>query len=476
MRADCPICEAEGFSALTRLRIRFNNRSIVATLNVVHSKFLGDGEAFLSEIAFERLNASDGDIITVSHLPPITSLSDVRSKMYHSRLSEEAFSRIMSDIADGMYSNIEIAAFISVCAGDNLDLAEITGLTKAMVAVGNRLDWKQAIVADKHCVGGLPGNRTTPIVVAIAAAAGLTIPKTSSRAITSPAGTADVMETITNVILSEEQLYNVVNTEGGCLAWGGSVQLSPADDILISIERALDIDSMGQMIASVLSKKAAAGATHVVIDVPVGMTAKVRTITEANRLQDYFTAVGHSLGLQISVLITDGSQPVGRGIGPALEAIDVLSVLKNEVNAPRDLRDRAVHIAGTLLELTNKCETGEGFIAAEKILADGRALKKFESICRAQGSYKTPALGAYSREIVAINGGTVIGIDSRKLARLAKLAGAPQRASAGIKFLSPIGTNVQSGQVLFVLYAESPGELEYAMEYYRTNNHIIQIQ
>ncbi|TND07206.1 MAG: thymidine phosphorylase [Bacteroidetes bacterium] len=345
-----------------------------------------------------------------------------------------------------------------------------------MITTGQRIGWEEKMIMDKHCVGGLPGNRTTPIVVSIAAAAGLIIPKTSSRAITSPAGTADVMETITSVELTLDQIRSIVAQQDGCLAWGGSVQLSPADDILISVERSLDIDSEGQMIASVLSKKAAAGATHVVIDIPVGETAKIRTIEEASRLEHYFTAAGRSIGLEIKVMITDGSQPVGRGIGPSLEAMDVLAVLRNETDAPADLKERALRITGTLLELSGLCQNGEGFNKAASILESGEAFKKFEAICKAQGRFTEPKYAGYTEEIKAVQSGEVKAIDNRRLSRLAKLAGAPRSLSAGIKFLAPLGTKVVPGQILFVLYAESPGELEYALDYYHTADHIIKIE
>jgi len=196
-----------------------------------------------------------------------------------------------------------------------------------MIDAGSRLSWPHDIVVDKHCVGGLPGNRTTPIVVAIAAACGLIIPKTSSRAITSPAGTADTMETLTEVSLSLDDMRRVVDREGGCIVWGGSMNLSPADDILIRVERPLDFDSEGQMVASVLSKKLSAGSTHLVIDIPVGPTAKVRSTVMADSLALRLTQVGEALGLTLRVRQTDGTQPIGRGIGPSLEALDVLAVL-----------------------------------------------------------------------------------------------------------------------------------------------------
>lgn len=205
-----------------------------------------------------------------------------------------------------------------------------------MVDAGELLSWNADIVLDKHSVGGLPGNRTTPIIVQIIAALGLTMPKTSSRAITSPAGTADTMETMAPVELATADICRVVEQEGGCIVWGGAIKLSPADDILIRIERALDLDSEGQMIASVLSKKIAAGSTHLMLDIPVGPTAKVRSQQAAEALSAGLMAVADAFGIKTKVIAGDGTQPIGRGIGPALEANDVLAVLQCAPTAPRN--------------------------------------------------------------------------------------------------------------------------------------------
>jgi thymidine phosphorylase len=476
MRSDCDLCISEGYTALTRLTINHKGNSIVATLDVVHSDIISHGEAALSEIAFKRLEAIEGDEIIITHLKPIISLSDVRAKIYGKKLDETAFTRIITDVNNGLYSDIELSGFISACAGDNLDLDEITGLTKAMVNTGSKLKWKADKVLDKHCIGGLPGNRTTPIVVSIIASAGLTIPKTSSRAITSPAGTADTMETITNVNLNMDKLREVVDKEGGCIAWGGIVNLSPSDDILISVEKALDIDSEGQMIASVLSKKSAAGSTHVVIDMPVGKTAKVRTEKDAMKLQYYFTAVGKSLGLHVEVVITDGSQPVGKGIGPALEAMDVLAVLNNKKEAPQDLKERAILIAGAMLDLSEKSKKGEGAAMAKQILESGKAREKFYNICMAQGGFMEPQYAKYKMNVLSTEKGIVTEIDNRRLAKVAKLAGAPRSPSAGIYFCAPIGMKVVENQVLYTVYSEAEGELNYALEYIKSTAPIITIE
>ena len=475
IRADSEVCKSEGYVALTRLVVHKNGAQIIATLNVIHSNLLKEGEAGLSTEAMTRLKVKDGDSVRISHLPPIDSLGHVRAKIFKKDLNETAFQEIIKDIVAGHYSTIEIAAFVTACAGNNLSVNEITSLTKAMIRAGNTIRWKDKMVFDKHCIGGLPGNRTTPIVVSIIASAGLVIPKTSSKAITSPAGTADTMETMTKVNFSIEDIQRIVGKENGCFTWGGVANLSPADDLLISVEKSLDIDSEGQMVASVLSKKAAAGSTHLVIDIPVGPTAKVRSQEQALRLQYYFRAVGEALGFQMEVVITDGKQPIGRGIGPSLEATDVLAVLRNQPNAPLDLKERALSLASVLLRLSGRFVPGTEDSIARNILENGAAYQKFISICEAQGGFTEPRIAPYRYDLLSKKSGTVCSIDNRKLARIAKLAGAPKSSSAGVLFLAPLKKLVQHGDVLLSIYAESTGELEYAKAYLNTLTEFISI-
>jgi thymidine phosphorylase len=474
MRSDCHVCKSEGFAALTRIKVSEHEKSVVASLNVIESELLAPGEISLSKGAWRALQVKDGDTVTVSHLAPVDSMKYVRSKIYGNKLPSEAFHLIIQDIVQGNYSNVDIAAFVTGCAGE-MSEEEVISLTEAMIEVGEKMEWGLPIVVDKHSVGGLPGNRTTPIVVSIIAAYGLVIPKTSSRAITSPAGTADTLETITRVNLSLEEIKQVVRKEGGCFAWGGSVKLSPADDIIIRVERALDIDSEGQLIASVLSKKKSAGATHVVIDIPVGETAKVRNIEAGERLKKHLERVALAIGLKIKILLSVGSQPIGRGIGPALEAMDVLAVLENEATAPQDLKERALRLAGSLLELAGKEPDGNGFRVAQDILESGEAFKKFKAICMAQGGFTRPQFAPFRYEVKAEKAGTVERVDNRRLAKVAKLAGAPDDPAAGVLFAAPLGKKAALNEVLYTIFAESEGELSYALEYVSNEKDIITI-
>ena len=473
--ADCPVARSEGFAARAQVELSAGGRTALATLYQVSNGIVSVDEVGLTETVWHRLDVPDGAEVKVRHPQPLDSMSFVRAKVYGHRLNEERLRTIIRDVVAERYSDVQLAAFVTAFSSQPAQLAEMVALTRAMVEAGDRLTWPGTPVVDKHSVGGLPANRTTPIVVAIVAAAGLVIPKTSSRAITSPAGTADAMETMTPVDLDIPAMRRVVEREGGCVVWGGSVRLSPADDILIRVERALDLDSPAQLVASVLSKKIAAGSTHVLLDLPVGPTAKVRTAEEAAELSAYLVAVAAEFGLKVRPLLSDGSQPVGFGLGPALEARDVLAVLRRDPGLPEDLRARAVRLAGELLELGGAAAEGGGVTVAAEILGDGRALQKFMGICEAQGGFREPPIAPLRHIIEAPAAGMLSGIDNRLLARVAKLAGAPQSASAGLELHVKLGDRIERGQPLLTLHGESPGELGYALDFAQANPGILQV-
>jgi thymidine phosphorylase len=475
MHKDCHVCRSEGFVAHTRVLLRAGEREVIATLYQVTGDLVATDEAALSESAWTRLGLREGGAITVSHPEPVQSLASVRSRIYGNNLSEDALTGIVRDIVGGQYSDIHLSSFVTACATKPLDKREVLSLTKAMVDAGDRLTWGSKVVVDKHSVGGLPGNRTTPIVVAIVAALGLTMPKTSSRAITSPAGTADTMETMAPVELDTPEIHRVVEQEGGCIVWGGGVKLSPADDIIIRVERALDIDTEGQLIASVLSKKIAAGSTHLLLDIPVGETAKLRSIKAAEALSASLIEVAEAFGIRAQTMIGDGRQPIGRGIGPALEAHDVLAVLQGKKDAPSDLRARAIALAGTLLELGGAASSGSGDALASEALDDRRAWKKFQRICEAQGGMRVPPIAPHRHPLIASRAGRVMRIDNRKIAKLAKLAGAPDAKAAGVTLHVKLGDVIAVGEPICTVHAEAPGELAYALDYSAATANIIEV-
>ncbi len=476
LHRDCAVVRAAGFQALSKVMVRANGMSINAVLNVVDdATIVQPGELGLSEDAFARLDVAAGHEAQVLPAEPPASLPALHRKIAGERLSRADLHGFIHDVAEARYSKIELAAFVVATNGYDLDRDEVLYLTEAMIDTGNRIDWHQAVrggpVVDKHCIGGIPGNRTSMLLVPIVTAHGMLCPKTSSRAITSPAGTADTMEMLAVVELPIDRLKQIVRDTNGCLAWGGTAGLSPADDILISVERPLGVDSPGQMVASILSKKIAAGSTHLVLDIPVGPTAKVRSMAAAQRLRKLFEYVASLLNLHLEVMITDGSQPIGNGIGPVLEARDVMRVLRNDPLAPADLREKSLRLAGRLIEFDPDVRGGDGWRIARDILESGRALAQMEAIIDAQGRRShLPALGKLTHEVTASINGSVGSIDNLRLARIARLAGAPQVSGAGVDLLHKVGAHVEKGTPLYRIHAQFPADLGFARDLSERDN------
>jgi len=468
LHRDCPVVRAAGFQALAKVEIHANGQTILAVLNVVDDeRIVSACELGVSEDAFARLAVGEGHEASIAHAEPPGSIAALHRKINGERLTKDDLHAIIRDVAQARYSKIELAAFVVATNQYELDREEVLHLTEAMIAVGRKLDWQREVghglVVDKHCIGGIPGNRTSMLVVPIVAAHGMLCPKTSSRAITSPAGTADTMEVLAEVELGFERMVSIVRDTHACLAWGGTADLSPADDILISVERPLSIDSPGQMVASILSKKIAAGSTHLVLDIPVGPSAKVRSMAEAQRLKKLFEYVAGHLRLQLDVVLSDGRQPIGRGIGPVLEARDVMQVLQGDPAAPQDLRQKALRLAGRMIEFDPDVRGGQGYQIARDILDSGRALAQMNAIVDAQGRRaEPPQVGSLQAEVLAEADGVLVALDNLRIARIARLAGAPQVPGAGLDLLKKLGDPVAKGEPLYRIYAQFDADLQFA--------------
>ncbi len=469
LHRDCGVYRTEGFRALSKVEVMHGGRSVRATLNVADDQcIVGPDEVGLSEDAFRRLGAEGGALASVQHAERPASIAALFRKISGERLDKQDYHAIVADIASSQYTKIELTAFLIATNDGTMDREELYYLTDAMVASGRRLQWQEHMVVDKHCIGGIPGNRTSMLVVPIVAAHGLLCPKTSSRAITSPAGTADTMEVLADVNLTEQRISEIVREHRACLAWGGTADLSPADDVMISVERPLSLDSVTQMVASILSKKVAAGSTHLLLDIPVGPSAKVRSAPDAQRLRKLFEYVASRMHVKLEVVITDGRQPIGRGIGPALEARDVMRVLENDPRAPEDLRRKALHLAGRMIEFDPDVRGGDGFAIARDILESGRALAKMRDIIDAQGAtgfnHNDFPPARLIHKVVAPHDGMVTAIDNLQIAQVARLAGAPKVRNAGVELVCKLGTMVKAGDTLYEVHADITSDMLFAKQ------------
>lgn len=432
-------------------------------------KAVSQGKIGLFEEVLDILNVRHGSIVDLKFTGKPESVIHIRDKLYGKELSFTELDHIIRDITTNALTDIEKTYFVASGLSNGWTIDEIVHMSKSMVKNGNQIKFK-GVTLDKHCIGGIPGNRTTMIVVPIIAAAGFIIPKTSSRAITSPAGTADTMECLARVELPQEKIKQIVKRTKACIVHGGAMNLAPADDKIIEVEHPLSIDPEGQLLASVMAKKHSVSANHVLIDIPYGKGSKVTTRKEARHLKKQFIKVGKRLNMNVKVIITDGSHPIGNGIGPLLEAEDVMAVLRNDPLAPNDLKEKSVHLAGSMLEMTGKYGHREGHKLALKILESGKALRKMEEIIKAQGKQKKINLGEFRYHVLSKHKGRVKEIDNEIITKIARLAGAPQDKGSGLYLVKNVKDRVLPGDTLYTIYAQNKFKLDLAKDFVKKNN------
>ncbi len=462
-----------GFHSYSRLKLKVGKRHCIAMLDITsNSNLVRPGEIGLFQEVTDELGLSNEKYIFVEPEPLPKSLSYIKKKMNGRHLNEEEIFTIIKDISEKKLSEVEMTFFVTASYINKFNPKETYYLTKAMVRTGDVLKLRKRKILDKHCIGGIPGNRTTMVIVPIIAANGLTMPKTSSRAITSPSGTADTMEVLANVNHDIESIKRIVGKTNACIVWGGAVNLAPSDDQIIKIERTISIDAESQLLASVMAKKASVSATHLLIDIPYGKNAKCRTKKEAMKLAHKFQALGKKFNIKTNVLLSNGSKPIGNGIGPALEAIDVMKVLNNTDDAPNDLKAKGVYMAGLLLEMAGK--TRNGLKLAFETLKSGKALKKMNEIIDAQGrkvkSYKDIKLGSYVYDVPADRNGKIREINNIVISRIARTAGAPADKGAGIYLFKHVGDKVKKGDKLFRVFCESKERLKLVKDLIKEDN------
>lgn len=447
-----------------RVFISTAEKSVTAIVDATTS-FVNAGEIALFEDVSQSLGVNGGETVSIKPAGRPKSVEFIKKKLDGQKLGSDEIRSIVQDIVDNNLSDIELSSFVSGIYVNGYDMDEVVAMTNAMVETGEPIDFGPETV-DKHCIGGVAGNRTTMIVVPIMGAAGLTCPKTSSRAITSPAGTADTMEVLAGVDFTTSELKELISRVKCCIVWGGSVNLAPADDKIIGAEYPLSLDPEGQVLASVMAKKKSVDADYLVIDIPVGKSAKIAEMSNANELARKFIELGKRLGIATECLITDGSSPIGRGIGPALESRDVLLALEGK--GPIDLVNKSLDLAGCLFELSGKSHPGEGRRLAESILSSGKAREKMMEIIEAQGGNPKVraadiAVGDKTYGIQSDLKGHVKFIDNKLISKVARAAGAPKDKEAGVYLHADVGDLVKKGDTLFTIYSKTEGKLSDAI-------------
>ncbi|MDO5852904.1 MAG: AMP phosphorylase [Thermoplasmata archaeon] len=451
--------------------VKENDRvSITATRGTVALVTCSDtlvekGVIMMPKPVMDRCAAREGDEAEVVYSSKPDSVRSIRRKMDGEKLSREEIESIVTDILDNKLSKIEISAWLTALYINGMDIDEIADFTKAMAHTGDMIQFDRHPVFDFHSFGGVPGNKITPIVVSIVAAAGVMIPKTSSRAISSACGTSDFVETFCDVELDVDSLKRISEEVGGVFAWGGGMNIAPVDDLVIKIEHPLGINPRAQMLASIMSKKLAGGAEYLLVDIPTGSGTKVPTIEEARAYARDIMDLGEKLGIHAECAITYADQPVGSAVGPKLEARECISILEGAKH-PASVIEKACDCAGIILDMAG---IPGGAVKARELLDSGEAYRKFMEIVVAQGGspdLKSEDLkpGEFSESIVASKSGYVHSIHNKDVVAIAKAAGAPNDKGAGLLIFKKKGQRVEAGETLFTIYADNEAKLRRARE------------
>lgn len=459
---DCSVYKIDDINSLVKIEVHGGLKTIYAFLQVVKDpKLVKPNELALNNEAFKQINLPEGAKVSVSlsSLPP--SLNSIKRKVAGNILSSGEYSAIINDITARRYSNMDIASFL-VASGSFMSAPEVLSLTEALIGDKTIVWENEDIVVDHHCLGGVPGNKTDLIITAIVAAYGLPMPKTAAHSLTSCAGVADTMSVLANVNIDEKRLKELIKENRGAIVSYDSLDLAEATRIIANVEKQIGITEKSHIAASILAIKIAAGVTHLVVDIPVGPKSRIKNTNEAMRLRKLMEYVGDMLSLEIDAVITDGSEPVGNGVGAVLEARDVIKVLKNSEDAPQDLREKSLFLAGRMLEFDPKLRGGQGYFAAKEILDSGRALEAMNKIIKAQGKVSQPKLGGLTRDIVADSSGIVDSIDNSRINKIGVMAGAGQYAGAGIDLLKKAGDKVEAGDILYRLYSCNSTDFAFA--------------
>ncbi len=314
------------------------------------------------------------------------------------------------------------------------------------------LVWGVPHVVDRHGFSEIPGRCTTPIVAAIMAAAGATMPHFSLSATPVAWSTADVMASLTGVELDRRTAASIASRLGVCIGRA-------------TVAGVVGIESMGvtaddaHRVASVLSRRLAAGVDHLLVSLDVAPGSSTADDAGFHRLQAVLIAVGAAIGVKVRVVRSVGSQPAGWGIGPVPEALDVLAVLRGAAAAPMALRMRALTEAGHLLELCGRSRPGHGEIDAWRLLDNGLAWARFQALCEAQGGLREPTLASHTLTIQADRAGHVAVLDANHLKRVLILAGLDQDPGVGAFINVRLGDRVSRGEPMATVHAASTARL-----------------
>lgn len=453
-----------GIGDKVALEIAGRKKLIIVTLDITDT-LVEEGEAGFYEDIWEKFNIKFGEVVKVKLIPPSEAVVSIRKKLLGGKLNYKEIFGIVKDISEDRLGKILTTYYAASGYSPGFDEEEMLYMTKAMAGTGDVLQF-EGIVADKHSIGGVAGKGITPLVVPIVACLdGIVLPNTSTRAITSASATTDMLEVIMPMSFSKEDLEAFILKGNSFMVWGGGLDLAPADDKIIQVQKPIGIESIDKFVASIVAKKIAQGVNYVVFDVPVGKGAKIHTEEEFKKVKSIFERVCSKFGINVIIHRRNVTGIDGNAVGPCLECREFLRIYERDERKSLQLEEDALKMAGDLIELCGKADKGGGYKLAREILESGDAFAKLREIIRLQGgneqvSSNNLEIGGITFECESTKEGVIGNISNKKVFTVCRAMGNPRIKEAGMYFHKKTGDKVKIGDRLVTLYATTDSRLD----------------
>ncbi len=456
-------------NSFDKVVIMYEDQEIVLNADLAN-KIVKPGEVWLFKDVYEKYNIPANATVAVSFTQTNgKALEALKKAIKWEKLNYKETYAIMKDISDNRFTDTLITYYSAIGFFKKASDYELYEMAKAMAETGEMLHF-DGVVADKHCMGGVPGNETTMIMIPLLSSLGIKMPKTFSKAITSPAATGECVNVLMDISFSKKEIENLVKKQNCCLVRGGGLDLAPADEKLIKVAYPLSMQSYSRTVVSIMAKKYAMGINHSLIDIPMGPTAKVPDMKTAKRLKKKYEYVGKKLGMKVVVEITNAKEPIGSWIWATLQVREVLRVLQQHELRPMDLQNKALHLSAKIIELVGMAKGKKAYELAYQQLKSWKAWKKMQSIIKAQW-WKNPninseelELAKYKKEVKAEKDGVVKSIDMKLINLTTRTLGAPIDDQGWLYLHKKTGDRVKKNDIIYVMYANQQNKIDMALE------------
>ena len=415
-------------------------------VDVMISSQIKAGNVAVYADVLDKISLSDDEVVSVKLVQAsTTSYEAIRKKMRGEEISYDEMFAIIKDISENKLDDTMMTYYVASSFFYPTTDEEMYQTAKTMVLI--------------------------PLIASL----GIKIPKNFSKSITSPAATGECVNVLMDINFDKKGIEKLVEDQNCCLVWWGALDLAPADDKLIKVQYPLSMQSRAKVVSSIMAKKYAMGVTHSLIDIPVGPTAKVTTMEEAKDWKQKFEYVGKKLWMKMSVEITKADEVIGNGVGAVMQVREVLRILQQHPQRPKDLEDKVLHLAAKIIESVGMAKGKKALEIAKYQLESGKAWEKMKSIISAQKgnpdiTSETLVLGKHTYDVIATHDGKLKSMDLHKVNAVCRRLGCPIINEAGMYLHKKTGDKIKKGEVIATLYALDETKLALGVELLNEKN------